>query len=80
MAAGSFYLALLVLMAVVTGGNLNPRTAGEFMFPFLLGAVIVGAIGWSRPKRWSIALYFLLVFAVFVGARFLTVLGQGGLH
>ena len=26
-------------VAVVTGGNLNPRTAGEFMFPFLLGAV-----------------------------------------
>ena len=78
-AAGSFYTTLLVIMAVVTGGNLNPRTAGEFMFPFLLGGVVVGAIGWARPKRWSIVVYFLLVFAVFVGVRFLAVLGQGGL-
>ena len=79
-AAGTFYVALLAIMALVTGGRLNPEAAGEFLFPFLLGAIIVGAIGWSRPKRWSVGLYFLLVFAAFVVARFLTLIGQGGLH
>ena len=77
-AAGSCYLALLVIMLILTGGRLSPVTAGEFLFPFLLGAIVVGAIGWSRPKRWRIGFYFLLVVAVFVGVRFLSVLGQGG--
>lgn len=78
-AAGAFYAVLLVIMAIVTGGNLNARTAGEFLFPFLLGGIVVGAIGWSRPKHWSVSFYFLLVFAVFVGVRFLSVMGQGGM-
>jgi hypothetical protein len=77
-AAGTFYGTLLAIVFIATAGNVNSRTAGEFLFPFLLGAVVVGAIGWSRPRRWSIGMYFLLVFAVFVGVRFLTVLGQLG--
>lgn len=78
LAAGAFYGVLLIVMAIVTGGHLNPVTAGEFVFPFLLGAVVAGAVGYTQPKRWPVPLYFLAVLAVFIGARLISMVGQGG--
>ena len=41
---------------------------------------MVGAMGWSRPRHWSVGFYFLLDVAVFVAARLLSVLGPGGVR
>lgn len=75
-AAAAFYAVLLVVVLIATGGRLNPQTAGAFFAVFLIAGIITGAIGWTRPRRWSIWMYPLLVLAFFVALRLISTLGQ----
>ena len=52
-AACAFYIVLLIVVLIATGGQLIPQTAGEFLAVFLVAGMITGAIGWTRSRRWS---------------------------
>lgn len=75
-AAGALYAVLLVVVLVAVGGRINPETAGAFFAVFAIAAVITGAIGWTRPRRWGWWMYPLLVLAFFAALRLISVLGQ----
>ncbi len=74
--AGGFYLLILIVALVGTGGNLNPETAGYVLFPFLMAGLLTGLIARSRPVRWGIWLYPLVVFGIAVAFSVVSNLGR----
>ena len=61
---GGFYLLILIVALIGTGGALDPQTAGYVLFPLLMAGLITGLIARSRPVRWGSWLYPLLVFGI----------------
>ena len=62
--AGAFYLLVLIVALIGTGGELDPETAGEVLVPFLMAGLVTGLIARSRPVRWGVWLYPLVVFGI----------------
>ena len=74
--AGGFYLLILIVALIGTGGNLNPETAGYVLFPFLMAGLLTGLIARSRPVRWGIWLYPLVVFGIALAFSVVSNLGR----
>lgn len=74
--AAGFYLLILLVALIGTGGDLNPETAGAVMVPFLLAGLITGLIARSRPTRWGVWLYPLVVFGVALVVSVISNLGR----
>ena len=74
--AGGYYALILLIALIGTGGDLNPRTAGYVLFPFLMAGLITGGIAWSRPARWAVWLYPLSVFGIALGVSVISNLGR----
>ncbi|GAA3708671.1 hypothetical protein GCM10022204_28470 [Microlunatus aurantiacus] len=74
--AGGFYLLILVVALIGTGGDLNPETAGVVLFPFLMAGLVTGLIAWSRPRRWGVWLYPLVVFGIALLVSVISNLGR----
>ena len=74
--AGGFYLLILIVALIGTGGDLNPETAGAVMVPFLLAGLVTGLIARSRPVRWVIGFYPLIVFAIAAAISVISNLGR----
>ena len=63
-------------LKIGTGGDLDPETAGVVMVPFLLAGLITGLIARSRPTRWGVWLYPLVVFGIALVVSVISDLGR----
>jgi hypothetical protein len=74
--AGAYYLLILIVALIGTRGALDPETAGYVLFPFLMAGLTTGLIARSRPVRWGIWLYPLVVFGIALAFSVISNLGR----
>jgi hypothetical protein len=74
--AGAFYLLILIVALIGIGGDLDPETAGFVLFPFLVAGLVTGLIARSRPVRWGVWLYPLIVFGIALVVSVVSNLGR----